>query len=95
MKIIATFEIAVLWPAGDAQCETRELWAAFAILSWPSLYGPSVILFYIYTKLQSTPDNSNFQVKSKKVRVIGSSKNMAGSKEKKQFTLHSEHFNHI
>ena len=45
--------------------------------------------------LQSTPDNPNLQGKSKKVRVIGSSKKIAGSKEKKQFLLHSEHFNHI
>ena len=34
-------------------------------------------------KLQSTPDNSNLQGRSKKVRVIGSSKKIAGSKEKK------------
>ena len=33
------------------------------------------------TKLQSTLDNSNLQGKSKKVRVIGSSKKIAGSKE--------------
>ena len=36
-------------------------------------------------KLQSTPDNSNLQGKSKKVRVIGSSKKIAGSKEKNSF----------
>ena len=29
--------------------------------------------FYSLTKVQSTPDNSNLQGKSKKVRVIGSS----------------------
>ena len=29
------------------------------------------------------------------VRVIESSKKIAGSKEKKQFLLHNEHFNHI
>ena len=45
--------------------------------------------------VQLTPDNSNLQGKSKKVRVIGSSKKIAGSKERKQFLLHSEHFNHI
>ena len=45
------------------------------------------------TKLQSTPNNSNFQGKSKKVRVIGSSKKKAGV-WKKQFLLYSEHFNH-
>ena len=32
-------------------------------------------------KLQSTPDNSNLQRKSKKVLVIGSSKQLTGSKE--------------
>ena len=32
-------------------------------------------------KLQSTPDNSNLQGKSKKVLVIGSSKQITGSKE--------------
>ena len=31
----------------------------------------------------STPDNSNLQGKSKRVRVIGTSKKIAGSKEKK------------
>ena len=36
-------------------------------------------------KIQSTPDNSNLQGKSKKVRVIGSSKKIAGSKEKNSF----------
>ena len=46
-------------------------------------------------KLLSTADNSNLQGKSKKTQVIGSSRKMAGSKEKKQFLLHSEHFNHI
>ena len=35
--------------------------------------------------LQSTPDNSNLQGKSKTFRVIGSSKNMAGSEEKNSF----------
>ena len=36
-------------------------------------------------KLQSTPDNSNLQGKSKKVRVIGSSKKIAESKVKNGF----------
>ena len=35
--------------------------------------------------VQSTPDNSNLQGKWKKVRVIGSSKKIAGSKEKNSF----------
>ena len=35
--------------------------------------------------IKSTPDNSNLQRKSKKVRVIGSSKNIAGSKDKNGF----------
>ena len=35
--------------------------------------------------IQSTPDNSNLQGKSKKVRVIGNSKKIAGSKEKNRF----------
>ena len=35
--------------------------------------------------VQLTPDNSNLQGKSKKVRVIGSSKKIAGSKEKNSF----------
>ena len=38
-----------------------------------------------YTVVQSTPDNSNLQGKSKKVRVIGSSKQIAGSKGKTSF----------
>ena len=47
------------------------------------------------SEIQSTPDNSNLQGKSKKVQVIGSSKKIAKSKVKKRFLLHSEHFNHI
>ena len=43
--------------------------------------------------IQWTPKNSNLQGKSKKVRVIGSSKKIAGSKEK-TVLRHSEHFNH-
>ena len=43
--------------------------------------------------IQSTPNNSNLQGKSKKVRVIGISKKIAGSKEK-TVLRHSEHFNH-
>ena len=52
-------------------------------------------------QLQSTPDNSNLQGKSKKrfeltgVQVIGSSEKIAESKVKKQFLLRSGHFNHI
>ena len=47
-----------------------------------------------------TPDNSNLQGKWKKVRVIGSSsyqefEENSREKGKKQFLLHSEHFNHI
>ena len=46
--------------------------------------------------IQSTPDNSNLQGKSKTVRVIGSSKKIAGSKEMNSFYCTcSEHFNHI
>ena len=50
--------------------------------------------------LQSTPDNSNLQGKWKKVRVIGSLsyrefEENSREKGKKQFLLHSEHFNHI
>ena len=48
-----------------------------------------------FVVIQSTPDDSNLQGKSKNVRVIGSSKKIAASKEKKQFLLHREHFNHI
>ena len=35
--------------------------------------------------VQSTPDNSNLQGKSKKMRVIGSSKKIVRSKEKNSF----------
>ena len=54
----------------------------------------------MYIHVQSTPDNSNLQGKSKKVRVIGSSsyrelKENSQKEGKKQFLLHSEHFNHI
>ena len=43
--------------------------------------------------IQWTLKNSNLQGKSKKVWVIGSSKKIAGSKEK-TVLRHSEHFNH-
>ena len=58
-------------------------------------YLKFTVLQKVYTKAQSTLDNSNLQGKSKKVRVIGSSKKIAGSKEKKQFLLYCEHFNHL
>ena len=45
--------------------------------------------------IQSTPDNWNLQGESEKVRVIGSSKQIAGSKGKTSFSQYSEHFNHI
>ena len=54
-----------------------------------------ILLLLLVVVVQSTPNNSNLQWKSKKVRVIGSSKKIAESKVKKQFLLHSEHFNHI
>ena len=38
-----------------------------------------------FNEIQSTPDDSNLQGKSKKVRVIGSLKKIAGSKEKNSF----------
>ena len=47
-----------------------------------SLYY-SIIYCDVY--IQSTPDNSNLQGKSKKVRVIGSSKKIAESKLKNSF----------
>ena len=52
-------------------------------------------LFKKISLVQSTPDNSNLQGKSKKALVSGSSKKIAESKVKKQFLLHIEHFNHI
>ena len=48
----------------------------------------------IETLYSRTLYNSNLQGKSKKVRVIGSSKKQPRVR-KKQFLLHSEHFNHI
>jgi len=47
----------------------------------PRVEGRGVRLLF---PIQSTPDNSNLQGKSKKVRVIRSSKKIAGSKEKKK-----------
>ena len=41
------------------------------------------ILKIFHLLIQSTPDNSNLQGNAKKVRVIRSSKKIAGSKEKK------------
>ena len=49
----------------------------------------------VLSDIQSTPDNSNLQGKSKKGSSYWESKKIAESKVKKQFSLHSEHFNHI
>ena len=50
--------------------------------------------------IQLTPDISNLQGKSKKVRVMGSSSYQELEENsrkygKKQFLLYSEHFNHM
>ena len=39
----------------------------------------------VFYNIQSTPDNSNLQGKSKKFQVIGNPKKIAGSKEKNSF----------
>ena len=41
--------------------------------------------YFIKAKSTVDPDNSNLQGKSKKVRVIGSSKKIGGSKEENSF----------
>ena len=46
----------------------------------------SSLTFTCAVGVTSSPNNSNLQGKSKKVRVIGSSKKIAGSKEKTVFT---------
>ena len=46
----------------------------------------SICAINTFLELQSTPDNSTFQEKSKQVRVIGNSKKIAGSEEKTVFT---------
>ena len=73
--------LAIATKSTDSQIWPENRWLVVATVS--------VIL------LQSTSDNSNLQGKSKNVRVIGSSKKVAGSKEKKQFLLQSEYFNHV
>ena len=45
--------------------------------------------------IQSTPDDSKLQGKSKKVRVVGSPKKIAGSRKKNKLLAYSENFNHI
>ena len=50
-----------------------------------SAVTPNDFLYPSNGKIQSTPDNSNLQGKLKKVRVIGSSKKIAGSKVKNSF----------
>ena len=49
-------------------------------------FGWTSFTLYDWLMVQSTPDNSNLQGKSKKVRVIGSSNKIAGGKEKTVFT---------
>ena len=44
-----------------------------------------IYIFNVTFHIQSTPDNLNLQGKSKKVRVIGSSKKIAESKVKNSF----------
>ena len=60
--------LAIASKSTDSQKLTENHWLMVATVS--------LIL------LQSTPDKSNLQGKSKNVRVIGSSKKIAGSKEK-------------
>ena len=55
----------------------------------------SLRVFGMESHYTMTPYNSNLQGKSKQVRVIGSLKKIAGGEKNKQFSLHSEHFNHI
>ena len=50
------------------------------------------LLCHLYSRLSIT---STFKGNRKKVRVIGSSKKITEIKIKKQFLLHSEHFNQI
>ena len=45
--------------------------------------------------IQSTPDNSNLQGKSKKGLSYREFEENSREYSKKQFLLHSEHFNHI
>ena len=44
-------------------------------------------VFWTFLKVQSTPDNSNLQGKLNKVRVSGSSEQMAGIKGEKLYLL--------
>ena len=46
-------------------------------------------------EVQSTPDNSNLQGKSKKGLSYREFEENSREYSKKQFLLHSEHFNHI
>ena len=55
-----------------------------------SLSGSSGLQIY-----SRPPITRTFKGNRKKVRVIGSSKKIARDYDKKQFLLHSEHFNHI
>ena len=60
-----------------------------------NLGGEIVTAVVTIKKYNWLPITRTLKGQSKTARVIGSSKKVAGSKEKKQFLLHSEHFNHI
>ena len=62
-------------------------WIAKALMIRYILCKISIFQSIIAQRLQSTPDNSNFQIKLKKVRVIGSWKQRSGNKEKTVFTV--------
>ena len=54
-------------------------------MHWPIMIIIVINLHILQLRVQSTPDNSNLQGKSKKVRVIGSPKKIAESKVKNSF----------
>ena len=88
---ILTADLAIL----TARRADTAIAAASPEHSWQEHAASHQTKLKPFTKLQSTPDNSNLQGKSKRVRVIGSSKKIAESKVKNSFYCTLEHFNHI
>ena len=65
---------------------SRAVWEK--LVNWKNLVELRLecwLTLLAFVVIQSTPDKSNLQGKSKNVRVIGSSKKIAASKEKNSF----------
>ena len=81
-QLILRFDVILLhdWPIEQCLLHIRVVFGGKTKSSCFDRF-----IHWLIKQIQLTPENSNLQAKSKKVRVIGSSKKIAGSKEKNSF----------